>query len=407
MPPISKLLPEWMLKAQGTVATRPDAVVPDGMPVIRIGYLPLTDCAPLVVAHELGLDHQHGIHLELIRESSWSVLRDRLVSGELDAAHALYGMVYGIHLGVGSVQREMAILMGLNSNGQAITLSSRLASQGVRTGANLADRIRTGSRRLVFAQTFPTGTHAMWLYYWLASLGIHPLEDVDMLTIPPQRMVTALQQQQLDGFCAGEPWNALAADQAVGFTVVTSQQIWPDHPEKVLATCADWADVNPALSRTLVTVMLEAARYADVLQNREEIANWLAQPAYLNVASEIVRGRLLGQYSDGLGKQWDDPHGLAFFDQGRVNFPWVSDGIWFMTQLKRWGLLRSDPDYGAVANRLHRIDTYRQACQDCGVPVPDQIYRPVQLLDGLWWDGLDPAAYEASFAIHSRHGVTL
>ena len=307
-----------------------------GLAVVRVGYLPLTDSAPLIVAKELRLDHQHGIHLELSRENSWSALRDRLVSGQLDAAHALYGMVYGIHLGIGSVQREMAILMGMNSNGQAITLSSALVRQGVQDEIAFADWILSGKRRLVLAQTFPTGTHAMWLYYWLASLGIHPLEDVDMLTIPPQRMVSAMQEQELDGFCAGEPWNALAIARSAGFTVATSQQIWPDHPEKVLATCADWADGNPVLSGRLISTLLEAARFADAQENREQVAHWLARPDYLDVKTEIVAERLLGHYANGLGRQWNDPCRVAFFGEGRVNFPWLSDGIWFMTQLRRW-----------------------------------------------------------------------
>ena len=165
-------------------------------------------------------------------------MRDKLLSGDLDAAHALYGLVYGVQLGIGGPQTDMAVLMVLNRNGQAITLSNALADALAEHGSLKA--LATLGRKPVFAQTFPTGTHAMWLYYWLASQGVHPLRDIESVVIPPPQMVAALAEDKLDGLCVGEPWNALAEAQGVGRTVAYTSDVWPDHPEKVLACRRDF-----------------------------------------------------------------------------------------------------------------------------------------------------------------------
>ncbi len=160
-------------------------------------------------------------------------MRDKLLSGEIDAAHALYGLVYGVQLGIGGPQGDMAVLMVLNRNGQAITLSNPL-TEALNESGNLKEALASLGRPPVFAQTFPTGTHAMWLYYWLAAQGVHPLRDIRSVVIPPPQMVDALADGQLDGLCVGEPWNAVAEARGAGKTVALTSQIWPDHPEKVL-----------------------------------------------------------------------------------------------------------------------------------------------------------------------------
>ncbi|HRH79428.1 MAG TPA: CmpA/NrtA family ABC transporter substrate-binding protein [Thiobacillaceae bacterium] len=364
---------------------------------LRVGFIPLTDCAPLVMAAAKGFDRKHGFELVLSREPSWAAIRDKLMSGELDAAHMLYGMVYGVQMGIGGLQQDMAVLMTLNRNGQAITLSRRLSDRGVCDGASLARAVRDDPRRHTFAQTFPTGTHAMWLYYWLASHGIHPFDDVNNVVVPPPQMVSNLAVGNVDGYCAGEPWNALAIERGAGFTVAATQDIWPDHPEKVLACTRACVDRQPDLARALVMAVLEAARDLDTTAGRDQAAHLLARPEYVDVPRALIQDRLHGRYDDGLGRRWIDPHALSFFDDGAVTYPWLSDGMWFLTQQWRWGLLDQEPNYLAVARRVNQTALYREAADRLGVPLPDSDLRASKLMDGKVWDGSDPRAYAASF----------
>lgn len=369
---------------------------------VRVGYLPLTDCAPVAVAIALGLDAKHGIHLVAQREASWAAVRDKLISGELDAGHALYGMVYGVELGIGSRQTDMAVLMTLNQNGQAITLSSQLVDEGVTDGPSLAAHIRASERRFVFAQTFPTGTHALWLNYWLAAQGIDPIRDVRTVTVPPQQMVASMGEHRIDGFCAGEPWHAYAIARGTGFTVATSQDVWPDHPEKVLACTADFAARHPNTARALIATLIEAARFIDASrENRACTAGIISSREYIDVNPLAIAPRMQGRYESGTGRAWDDAHPLRFHADGTVNMPYLSDAMWFMTQQKRWGMLDAHPDYLSVASRVNRIDLYREAAYAAGVAVPDAVTRRSTLIDGVVWDGSDPAAYADGFAIHA------
>jgi len=367
---------------------------------IRIGYLPLTDCASLVMASRLGLDEKYGIKIELSREMSWAGVRDKLNNGELDAAHVLYGLVYGVQMGIGGQQHDMAVLMNLNHSGQAVTLSAALAREGAHDGPTLARHMRGAARPFAFAHTFPTGNHAMLLQYWLAAHGIDPLRDARVMTVPPSQMVAALRAGQMDGFCAGEPWGYKAIVDGVGVTATTSDAIWPDHPGKVLGTSAAFACQHPNTCRALIAAVLEAGRWIDASDaNRLAMAATLAEPAYLNTPQEMLAPRILGHYQDGLGKTWDEAHGLKFYHGGAVNFPYLSDGMWFMTQHRRWGLLRDEPDYLAVARQVSRIDLYRQAAEMTATPLPASPMRHSTLCDGVVWDGSEPEAYAASFAI--------
>ena len=373
---------------------------------LRVGFMPLTDCASIVMAAVNGFDAKHGIKIVPSRESSWASVRDKLVSGELDAAHSLYGMVYGVELGIGGPKKDMAILMGLNQNGQGITLSSQLREAGVRDGASLADLIAKQQREYTFAQTFPTGTHAMWLYYWLASHGINPLHDVKTITVPPPLMVANMRMGRIDGCCVGEPWNNRAIIDGIGFSVASSQDIWPDHPEKVLATTASWANRHPNAARSLVAAVLEASRWIDAsLANKQKTAEVIARPPYVDTDTEVIAARMLGRYQNGLGKSWDDKRHMKFFADGAVNFPYLSDGMWFMTQHKRWGLLDEHPDYLAVARRVNRIEIYRQAAEQVGVGLPSSAMRDCCLIDGVRWDGSDPEGYAASFAVQAASAL--
>lgn len=370
---------------------------------LRVGFMPLTDCASLVMASVLGFDEKYGIRIVLSREQSWSGMRDRLARGELDCAQLLYAMAYAVELGIGSMRMDMAVLMNLNQNGQAITLSRKLAEQGAVDGPSLASRIASSARRFTFAHTFPTGNHALWLYYWLAAAGIDPLADASLATVPPSQMAQSLAAGHIDGFCAGEPWSARALRDGVGVTVATSQQVWPDHPGKALAATAGFVDRHPNACRALVAALLEASRWIDAsAANRDAASEVIASPAFVGAPRELIRERMLGCYDDGLGKRWHDRHRLRFYGDGEATFPWLSDAMWFMTQHRRWGLLQHDPDYRTVAARVNRLQLYREAAQLSGTPLPRSELRRSTLIDGSVWDGSDPVAYAVSLKARSR-----
>jgi ABC-type nitrate/sulfonate/bicarbonate transport system substrate-binding protein len=371
-------------------------------PVLNIGFMALTDAASVIVAATQGFTEKHGLTLNLQRQASWATLRDKLLSGELDAAHSLYGLIYGVQLGLdGAPATDMAVLMGLNQNGQSINLSPALQAAGVSTGSALAQRAHQSGARLTFAQTFPTGTHAMWLNYWLASQGIHPLNDVDSIVVPPPQMLAHLRARRIDGFCVGEPWSAQAVSEQMGCTLTTSQAIWPDHPEKVLGCTRKFAEQHPNTARALIMAVLEASRFIDENEeNQCSTAQLLSGSEYVDAPLSVIQPRFLGHYQDGLGHAWQDAHPLRFYAGGAVNQPYLSDGMWFMTQFRRWGLLREDPDYLAIARQVQQLGLYRQAAEALGIAVPGEL-RSSQLLDGPAWDGSDPAGYARSFTLHA------
>ena len=367
---------------------------------VRIGFIPLTDCASVVMAAVNKFDEKYGVKIIPTKEASWAGVRDKLVNGELDMAHVLWGLVYGVHMGVGGPKKDMAVLMNLNHNGQAITLSKKLADKGAVDGASLARLMTTERREYTFAQTFPTGTHAMWLYYWLASYGINPMKDAKIITVPPPQMVANMRVGNMDGYCVGEPWGHRAIIDGIGITGVTTQDIWRDHPEKALGTTAEFAKKHPNTCRAVIAAILDAGRWIDAgLVNKSKMAEVVAEKAYVNTSVDAINQRILGRYQNGLGKTWDDPNHMKFFADGAVNFPYLSDGMWFLTQHKRWGLLKEHPDYLAVARQINQIELYKQGAAAAKVSLPKTEMRSSKLVDGVVWDGREPARYADAFKV--------
>jgi nitrate/nitrite transport system substrate-binding protein len=367
---------------------------------VKIGFIPLTDCASVVMASVLGFDKKYGVKIIPTKEASWAGVRDKLVNGDLHMAHVLYGLVYGVHLGIGGPKKDMAVLMSLNNNGQAISLSKALASKGAVDGPSLAKLMAREKREYTFAGTFPTGTHAMWMHYWLAAAGINPLSGAKLITVPPPQMVANMRVGNMDGFCVGEPWNHRAIMDSIGITANTTQDIWQDHPEKVLGCTGDFVKQYPNTARAVMMAVLEASRWIDAgLQNKMKMAETIAAKSYVNTGVDAINQRILGRYQNGMGKTWDDPHHMKFFNDGKVNFPYLSDGMWFLTQHKRWGLLKAHPDYLGVAKQINQIELYKQAASGLGISVPKDPMRTSKLIDGVVWTGKDPAKYADSFAI--------
>ncbi len=367
---------------------------------VKIGFIPLTDCASVVMASVLGIDKKYGVKIIPTKEASWAGVRDKLVNGELDFAHVLYGLIYGVHMGTAGPKKDMAVLMSLNNNGQAITLSKKIADKGAVDAASLAKLMATEKREYTFAQTFPTGTHAMWLYYWLASAGINPFKDARAIVVPPPQMVANMRVGNMDGFCVGEPWGHRAIMDGIGITAVTTQDIWKDHPEKTLGTTAEFVKKYPNTARAVTAAILEAGRWIDGgLQNKMKMAETVADKSYVNTSVDAINQRILGRYQNGLGKTWDDPNHMKFYNDGAATFPYLSDGMWFLTQHKRWGLLKDHPDYLAVAKQINKIDLYKEAATAAKASVPKDVMRTSKLMDGVVWDGKDPKKYADGFKV--------
>ena len=331
---------------------------------LDIGFMALTDSASLIVAATQGFAQPYGLTLNLRRQPSWATLRDKLLSGELDAAQCLYGLVYGVQLGLGgSAASEMAVLMGLCQNGQAINLSEPLKQAGVTSAEALLRHRRQNGARLTLAQTFPTGTHALWLNYWLASIGLHPLHDVHSVVVPPAQMVGHLQAGRIDGFCAGGLGRP-GRGPGPGLHHRHQPGDLAGPPGKGPRHYRAFVDAYPNTARALVMAVLDASRFIEQnAENRLGTAQLISGCDYVDAPLGAIQPRFFGRYQDGLGNAWQDPHPLRFYADGEVNRPWLSDGMWFMTQFRRWGLLREDPDYLGIA-REGPADRAVPRCRD-------------------------------------------
>ncbi len=371
---------------------------------MRFGIIALTDCSPIVMAHELGFFKKFGIESIVSKEASWAVIRDKLSIGDNQATHMLIGMPLASTMGLaGSPVKPMIIPWLLNRNGQAITLNNKLKAAGVRTPAALkpiADKAKAAGEPLTFAMTFPPGTHAMWTRYWLASGGIHPDKDVSLITIPPAQMVANMKVDKMDGFCVGEPWNNRAIVDGIGFTAVTTQQMWPDHPEKVCAFTEEFAAKNPKTVKAVLKALHLASVHLDNLTNRAKAAEVVARPAYINCPPEIILQRLLGNYDYGDGRKEQDKFYMTFSDRG-CNYPQRAFAVWWLTQFRRWGMVKQAPDYQGVANRVLRPDIYLEAMKEIDVTPKVAEIQKFALFDGIPFDAKDPEKYAKAFPVHN------
>src|SRR6266513_2850781 len=347
-------------------------------PNMRFGMIALTDCVPIVMAHELGYFKQFGINSVISKEASWAVIRDKLSLGENQATHMLIGMPLASTMGLaGSPVKPMVIPWLLNRNGQAITLSNKLKQAGVRTPQALkpvVDKAKSTGEPMSFAMTFPPGTHAMWMRYWLASGGIHPDKDVNLITIPPAQMVANMKVGKMDGFCVGEPWNNRAIVDGIGYTVTTTQKMWKDHPEKVCAFTEEFAAKNPRTVKAVLKALHLSSEYLDKLENRRSAAEVVSRATYINCPPEIILERLLGKYNYGDGRSEQDPNYMIFSDR-QCNYPQKAFGLWWLSQFRRWGMVKQAPDYQGIVKKVLRQDLYLEAMKEMGVKPVQEIQK--------------------------------
>jgi nitrate/nitrite transport system substrate-binding protein len=380
-------LPQVWIKAQ---AAKP----------IKLGFIALTDSASVIMAKELGFYRKYGVDVEVVKQASWAALRDALLNGDIQAAHCMYGMPFSVFNGIGGqAGKEMFIAMMISNNGQAITLSKALSGVG-RNWDKLKpelEKLQKGAQDTTFAMTFPGGTHDMWLRYFLAAKGIDASKTSQqrIITIPPPQMVANMKVGNMIGYCVGEPWNVVGVAQDVGYTAITTQEIWKHHPEKALVVNKDFAARKDDL-KAVMKAVLEASEWLDKLPNIRKAASTIGQSQYVNAAPDVIGARLEGRYDMGGGngtKQFLEDR-MLFFRDGKVSYPRRSHAIWFMTQYVRFGYLKTAPDYKAVADRLILQDIYREVAKELSISLPDDDMKPWTLtLDKAKFDPNNPAAY--------------
>ena len=375
---------------------------------LNFGMIALTDCSPIVIAHEKGLFKKYGIASTVTKGANWAAIRDNLSSGTIQATHMLIGMPLASTMGLaGSPKKPMIIPWLMNRNGQAISLKTEWKGK---VGADpkaikpFVDSAKKLGEPLTFAMTFPPGTHAMWMRYYLAAGGINPDTDVSLITVPPPQMVANMRIGKMDGFCVGEPWNARAIADKIGFTSVSTQDIWKDHPEKVCAFTAEFADKNPKTVKAALKALHEASVWLDVMDNRPEQAEIVSKPTYINCDPKTILGRLQGHYDYGDGRTKEDANYMIYSSRN-CNYPQPKFAKWFLAQYRRWGLVKGVPDYEGITKQVMRTDIYEEAMKEIGYAHGGLDNSKETLFDGVTFDPTgDLEAYAKSFAVNSVKG---
>ncbi|MBD2043426.1 nitrate ABC transporter ATP-binding protein [Microcoleus sp. FACHB-672] len=363
---------------------------------LDIGFIPLTDCAPLVVAKEKGFFKKHGLEeVNLSREPSWKAISEGVATGRLDAAQMAAAMPLSMTLGLGLARSvPMVTALVLSRNGNAITLSKQLSQQGIRTLADLKALVNQSVDKVhTLGVVNPASMHNLMLRYWLAAGGIDPDRDVNITVIPSAQMVANLKAGNIDGYCVGEPWNSRAVYEDLGFVIATDLDIWPGHPEKVLGMREEWVNQHPQTHIALVKALLEACEYCEDRRNREEILGWLCQPQYVGSAPEYTRPGFIDPYNLGAGQK---PQSYPRFNQFHVeqtNCPGRVEGLWILTQLARWGITPFPKNWIEILERVRRVDLYGEAARQLGWPDAEPDRHCFQLFDSMVFNPDDPIGY--------------
>jgi len=355
---------------------------------VKLGFIALTDCSPLIVAKEQGFFAERGLDVELVKQANWPGTRDNLLTGQIDAAHCLFSMPFSVASGVSGKGTGLKIAMVLNNNGQAITLNKDLKAAGY--GDLVAAKQVLEAKAPTLAMTYKGGTHDTWLRYWLKATKAD-LSKVKIIPVPPPQMVANMTVGNMAGYCVGEPWNAVAVKKGIGFTHLATQDLWQHHPEKALVANEKFAQ-DPVL-KDVMGAVLKACKWLDDLENRSKAADVIGAANYINAPAAEIRGRLTGEYDlgAGLGTKTFAEDSMTFFRDGLVTMPRKSHAIWFLAQYQRFGLLPTAPDYKAIADATILSDLYAEVAKKEGISLPDDDMLPFEVkLDGITFDPAKP-----------------
>lgn len=404
---------------------------------LTFGIIPLTDCAPIVIAKEKGFFKKYGLDVKISKEASWANIRDKVSSGLLDGAHMLAGMPISATLGVGSIQKDTVTAFSMDLNGNAITVSNALharmmeadpiAMQTRPTTAVALKKVidadkKAGKEPMVFAMVYPVSSHNYEIRYWMASAGIDPDKDVRLIVIPPSKMVSNLEANNIDGYCVGEPWNQQAVAMGIGKSIITSYEIWNNSPEKVFGVTREWANNYPCTHKATIKALIEATQWMDIPDNRKEVVRIISAKEYINAPQSVVENSMTGTWTYSNEEAPVTMPDFNVFHRYSANFPWQSHAVWTLTQMVRWGQLDQAVDFKKVAESVYLSDVYREAAEELGIAAPITNYKtegshakswllkeatksiamgPDQFFDGNQFNPHDAVSYLASFSTHN------
>jgi len=360
--------------AQGAVPEKKD---------LKIGFIPITCATPIIMADPMGFYRKQGLNVEVIKTAGWAVIRDKTLNKEYDAAHMLAPMPLAISLGVGSNPIPYTMPAVENINGQAITLAMKHKDK----------RDPKGWKGFKFAVPFDYSMHNYLLRYYLAENGLDPDTDVQIRSVPPPEMVANLRADNIDGFLGPDPFNQRAVFDGVGFIHILSKELWDGHPCCAFAASREFVTSMPNTYAALLKAIIDATAYAAKPENRKGIAAAIAPANYLNQPETVLEQILTGTYADGLGQVKRDPDRIGFDP-----VPWDSFAIWILTQMKRWGQIKGDVDYQAVANQVYLATDAKKLMRELGLAAPEASTKTFSVM-GKPFDPAKPAEYLASFAI--------
>lgn len=404
---------------------------------LKFGIIPLTDCAPIVIAKEKGFFAKHGLDVLVSKEASWANIRDKVALGELDGAHMLAGMPLAATLGVGATPKDTVTAFSMDLNGNGITVSNELYQRMVEADPEAmkqrpttavalkkvidADR-KAGREPMTFAMVFPVSTHNYEIRYWMASAGIDPDRDVRLIVIPPPQMVANLAARNIVGYCVGEPWNQRAVEMGIGHSLITNYEIWNNNPEKVFGVNREWAEKHPHTHQAAVRALIEAGQWADQPENRKEVVKIISQKSYVNAPPAVVDNSMTGTW---MYNKAEGPKAMPDFNvffRYAATFPWRSHAVWFLTQMVRWGQIEKPINFKQVAESVYLPDIYRAAAKDLGLAYPTIDYKPEgthaagwkldkasapiamgpdKFFDGISFDPARPVDYIRSLPVHN------
>ncbi len=410
--------------AASVLGLAPRAARASGGPEVsgaKLGFIALTDAAPLFVGIEKGFFKKHGMpDVEVLKQSSWGTTRDNLVLGSkgngIDGAHILTPMPYLIASGAATANNvpvPMSILARLNLGGQCISVGKEYAE--LKVGADtsafkraLAAKAAKGGG-VKAAMTFPGGTHDMWIRYWLAAGGIDPNQDISTIVVPPAQMVANMKVGSMDTFCVCEPWNRQLINQGIGYTAVTTSELWHNHPEKAFAMRSDWVEAHPNATQALIRAVMEAQMWCEDRANRDEVARICSQRRWINAPYDDIVDRLRGDFDYGTGRVVKDSPQQMRYWKDQASYPFQSHDLWFITENIRWGYLPPAFDAAGWIKKVNREDLWRQAAKTLGVAaadIPGSTSRGVErFFDGKVFDPANPKAYLDSLAIKAMRGA--
>lgn len=380
----------------------------------KLGFIALTDSAPLIVALEKGLFKKYGMtDVSVTKQTSWAVTRDNLELGSggggIDGAHILTPMPYLMTAGKitkGNTPVPMYILARLNTGGQGISVSNDYADLKLATDSSplkaKVDAAKAAGKKFKIAVTFPGGTHDLWMRYWLAAGGIDPENDVDIVVVPPPQMVANMETKTMDAFCVGEPWNDRLVSKKLGYTAITTGELWKNHPEKAFTMRKDWVDKNPKAAKAILMAIQEAQIWCDQDASKEEMCQIISADKYIKSPVADILERAKGTFDMGNGRKLEKSDLLMKFWRDGASYPFKSHDAWFIAENMRWGRFAPDTDVKALVDQVNREDLWKEAAEAIGqkAAIPKNISRGVEtFFDKVTFDYTKPKAYLDSLKI--------